>query len=66
MREWPLVAQELNDLGEHLDGRTCDGTLKRTIQFLRNRKLPVDEVVEWLKSHSAFCDCEVLLNVLTP
>lgn len=35
----------------------------RTIEFLKNNKLPVESTLEWLSINSAYCDCEVLTNI---
>ncbi|MFQ5654576.1 MAG: DUF2695 domain-containing protein [Planctomycetota bacterium] len=38
-------------------------SLRETIAFLESRDLPVDRMVDWLKSRGGYCDCEVLVNV---
>lgn len=41
----------------------CDHSHRETIQFLEQRKLPVEQTVAWLKANGGFCDCEVIYNV---
>lgn len=43
----------------------CDGSLRRSIEWAERSELPVDVVVAWLEEHGAYCDCEVMLNVMT-
>jgi hypothetical protein len=45
------------------DAPSCDHSLRETILFLQERKLAVEPVVEWLRQHGGYCDCEVIFNV---
>lgn len=61
-----LSSDELLDLQHFLTKPTrkpCDHTLKQTRQFLKRRKLPVDEILAWMEVFGGYCDCEVMLNV---
>jgi hypothetical protein len=56
--------RELFDwIDEKLAGADCDCTLRHTRDFIRMRGLDEAGVVEWLKDHGGYCDCEVLINV---
>lgn len=67
--EPPISPENLRDLFYVLNdtsrtGYRCDGKHTLTVVFLRERNLPVEPVLAWLRSHGACCcDCEVLLNV---
>lgn len=50
-------------LDEMLDKDGCDNTLKYTMKFLNDNKLPVDTSLEWMKDNGGYCDCEVLANI---
>lgn len=44
----------------------CDGTLSKTIKWLKaHRRRNVSADVAWLQARGGYCDCEVLLNVVT-
>jgi len=59
----PDVMRSLFDfVDERLSNADCDGSLERTVTFLQQRKLPVELVVNWLRSAGGYCDCEVLSN----
>lgn len=61
----PISHDDLRDLFNHLDrgGVECDHTLRETIEFLQQRGLDVERVVDWLHEYGGFCDCEVIYNV---
>ena len=63
----PLPRSELADLFNFLDSRLegegCDHTVRLTQEFLRDRSLPEEPVLAWLREYGGFCDCEVLANV---
>lgn len=59
----PIPHQALRDLFDRIgreDVPICDHTLRETTAFLKERRLPVDRTIEWLKEHGGHCDCEVL------
>ncbi len=62
----PISYDDLKALFEYL-GRPnpppCDHTHKECVGFLRERKLPVDKTLDWLRANGGFCDCEVIFNV---
>ena len=63
----PASKEDLVSLFEWVDDgwdeEGCDRTLRRTLEFIRLRGLPEEEVVGWLMEHGGGCDCEVLANV---
>ncbi len=62
----PISKPDLKALFDWLDetaGERCDGTLRRTRDFLHERGLPETSVTEWLMDYGGGCDCEVLANV---
>ncbi|MDR0480712.1 MAG: DUF2695 domain-containing protein [Gallionellaceae bacterium] len=64
----PISLSCLRELFEHLDrksmaGYKCDHTFALTQKFLRHKKLPVEEILEWLGENGAGCDCEIIFNV---
>jgi len=40
----------------------CDHTLHFTKQWIAKHGQVESSVLDWLKSHGGFCDCEVLAN----
>ena len=61
-REW------LHKLFEHLDrqsasGLKCRHDFRLTRKFLARHEIDAIPYLEWLGSHGAGCDCEVVLNV---
>src|SRR4051812_23432187 len=51
-------------LDQQLGNQGCDDTLRLTEQFLLNtRVINIVEVLQWLRDHGGYCDCEVLSNV---
>ena len=62
----PMSRDEFASLFNFLETELneCDDTLRLTHSFLLEEKvMNIDETIEWLKRHSAYCDCEVLSNV---
>jgi len=64
----PISPSCLRELFEHLDrksmaGYECDHTFALTYKFLHHKKLPTEEIIEWLGENGAGCDCEVIFNV---
>lgn len=45
----------------HIQG--CDGTLHRTVRWLRATDRDVAENIVWLARHVAPCDCGVLFSI---
>lgn len=63
----PISHDALRDLFERLDrtsltGYQCDHTFALTEKFLRERRIPVEPMIEWLGENGAGCDCEVMMN----
>ena len=51
-------------LDERLGNEGCDDILRLTGQFLQDAGvLNIEEVLQWLRDHGGYCDCEVLANV---
>lgn len=46
-----------------IDPDLCDGTLKHTRKWLKDRKLPSEDVISWLQPQDVHCDCEVWHNI---
>jgi len=46
-----------------LDENSCDDTLRFTLEFIQEKKMPETKAIHWLKENGGFCDCEVLANV---
>jgi len=64
----PIALSELRSLFEYLDGISmdgykCDHTYAQTIQFMSNRGLAAQPMLEWLSQNGAGCDCEIMFNV---
>ena len=62
----PLSKPDLKALFDWLDETAdvgCDGTLRRTQEFLRGRGQPDGDITDWLTDNGGGCDCEVLANV---
>lgn len=63
----PLAKADLKDLFDYVDAKLqaegCDRTLAGTLAFLRERQLPEQSIVEWLREYGGYCDCEVIANV---
>lgn len=62
----PISQADLKELFNYLQrpgSPPCDSTLQDTIQFLEQKKLSVELVVQWLHEHGGHCDCEVVFNV---
>lgn len=63
----PIGHEALRDLFEHLDrasmtGYQCGHSFSLTENFLQDRSLPVQPMLEWLGENGAGCDCEVMMN----
>jgi hypothetical protein len=53
-------------LDEVLEEKGCDNTNKLSKQFLTDLGIEdPDLVLKWLASHGGYCDCEILLNVVS-
>ncbi len=64
----PISQSDLKALFDFLDrdrSAPCTHTFKETTAFLKERGLPVDETITWLRNNGAGCDCEVILNTDT-
>lgn len=65
LAKMPLSPGQLNSLLDYLDAnlKGCDHTTKLTDIFLHVEKLQKGPVLEWLRDHGGYCDCEVLMNL---
>ena len=62
----PISKEDLKALLDYLDtpnSPPCDHTLKKTLSFLKGRRLDLAKIVPWLKNYGGYCDCEVIFNV---
>jgi hypothetical protein len=64
----PTSRENFKKLFDYLDtqlgDKDCDDTNGMTKIFLVQTNIEnVDEVLEWLREHSGYCDCEILANV---
>jgi hypothetical protein len=64
-----LTPDQLAALGRYLERslveRPCDHTLRHTENWLRERNIGhVGQVLQAIRNEGAFCDCEVVLNVV--
>jgi uncharacterized protein DUF2695 len=63
---FPLPDQSLLVLFDHvqhcLDVAPCDHTMQHTLGWLMAAGHRVEPVVDWLREHGGFCDCEVVAN----
>jgi hypothetical protein len=65
----PISHDDLRDLFERLDrasmsGYQCRHTFALTTEFLSQRSLAVEAILEWLGANGAGCDCEVSFNIV--
>ncbi|SHN64464.1 DUF2695 domain-containing protein [Desulfovibrio litoralis] len=62
----PMPFAQFSQLFDYLDAQSeennCAHNFDMTITFLKENKIPIDNVLDWLRNHGAGCDCEVLLN----
>lgn len=61
----PISRESLKLLFDHLarpDPAPCTHTFKETIEFLTERRLPIEKTLRWLQRNGAGCDCEVIYN----
>jgi Protein of unknown function (DUF2695) len=61
----PMAPDQLHELLGYLDGNleACDHTTKLTQIFVHVKKLDETVVLQWLREHGWYCDCEVLANL---
>lgn len=48
---------------EEHPGGGCDHTHRHTVEFINASGLDEQQVIEWLRNHGGYCDCEVVMNV---
>ena len=62
----PVPAPVLKALFDYadvqLESSECDDTLRHVRDFIRDRSLPEDAIVNWLENNGGHCDCEALAN----
>jgi glutamate/tyrosine decarboxylase-like PLP-dependent enzyme len=57
-------AQLFDRLDEYLEKQGCNHTNILTVNILDDMRVTnKEEVIEWLREHGGYCDCEVLWNV---
>lgn len=61
--EKSLFLELFDYLDEHLSEEDCSQEFTLTIQFLKNKNVDIEKVLEFLKENGGYCDCEVLDNV---
>jgi hypothetical protein len=63
---FPMSDALLESLFEAVDSRVaesgCDHTLRFTKQWIAEHRQAESPVLDWLKEHGGFCDCEVVAN----
>ena len=64
-----LDNETLQQLAKYLDNNNaienCDSiSLRHTIEFLKENGIPVQPAIKWLNEKGAYCDCEVMYNVI--
>jgi len=64
----PMSREQFTHLFDQLDGcleeQGCNHTNTLTMNILDDMKVTnKEEVIEWLREHGGYCDCEVLWNV---
>ena len=42
----------------------CNGTLRHSVEFVRQHGMQVSAARAWLHDHGACCDCEVVYNTV--
>jgi hypothetical protein len=63
--------ESLRDLSDYLDQHLagpddCDDTLLHTTAWLKRSDLDIRACLAWLENEGGYCDCEVMVNVITP
>ncbi len=63
----PMGIEELKGLLSYLnraDAPECnhDG-LRDTREYIESKNLDPDKIMQWLRKHGGYCDCEVISNV---
>ncbi len=64
----PVPVHVLHDLFDFVAARLterCDNRLRYAREFCRANGLNESEVIEWLEDNGGYCDCEVLMNVVS-
>lgn len=63
---FPLADESLESMFKAIETAVtehgCDNSHLQTRRWLSENRHPVDEVVEWLRRHGGYCDCEVIMN----
>jgi hypothetical protein len=62
----PISRRQLKSLFDYLDRPNppaCAHTFAETREFLGTQGLPAEQMIDWLQTNGAGCDCEVILNV---
>ncbi len=63
----PMSVEFFSELFDRLREKSviqsCNNTLELTLEFLEHKGVSTGNVIEWLKNHGGYCDCEVLMNV---
>ncbi len=63
---FPISSELLQSLFDFVEAEVssngCDHTLRFTIRWTTDRHPPERELIDWLRQHGGFCDCEVGSN----
>jgi hypothetical protein len=57
-----LLADLLDYVSEAVEQSGCAHSLKATEEWLAERQLGREAVINWLEKHGGYCDCEVVAN----
>lgn len=59
-----LFTKLFDALDKHLEENNCNHTNTFSRSFLEELKINnTEEVLEWMREHGGYCDCEILYNV---
>lgn len=59
-----VIKELLDYLDESFNDNICSGDLSKTKAFLEKQEnIDYTRVIQWIKQHGGYCDCEVLANI---
>lgn len=50
-------------LSENTNNNYCKGDFKFTKEFLNDKNIDIEKVLNWLIENGGGCDCEILFNI---
>lgn len=63
----PFAKEHFTGLFDFLDNKlgneSCEHTLRFTEEYLNDKGLYSEDVIEFLEENGGYCDCEILANV---